>query len=427
MVQTLTQWKITVSQQVHLSNNSADVLRISLVNSSGTEVVGTDLTTTALGSNSSSAKYSSYVTLTPNSTVTGYKVALKTKNSNGTCVDKVTREVVATYSKYATSCCATKVTLSGGSPTNGTVEFAKSTLQTCDEDKTVKMTITPSAGYQLHTYSVATGDGKIATKSMSAEVDLDNNSSAAQEIDLTFAEDANGAYNVTATFTEKSVTGWTFTNHVTSAEITSDPIVVYVNQKVQLDIAYSPEPLLSSHKTRDQYDYTRSDDDTYVKSPTKAGTYFTFEGKASTNGNTTSITLTHKDDSDPATFAKTVNVEVQALPKDKFLDLVHGVEFDDQSASITDAGGVTNGGVTFTYTAPGGDQSEWSSSYANTCEQKKVKLVGWVESEYADACIAADSFPTTEALKADSEHFFEVGTTMTASNKTYYAVWAEKE
>ena len=411
----------------HLSNNSADVLRISLVNSSGTEVVGTDLTTTALGSNSSSAKYSSYVTLTPNSTVTGYKVALKTKNSNGTCVDKVTREVVATYSKYATSCCATKVTLSGGSPEHGTVEFAKSTLQTCDEDKTVKMTITPALGYQLHTYSVATGDGKVATKSMSAEVDLDNNSSDAQEIDLTFAEDANGAYNVTATFTEKSVTGWTFTNHVTSAEITSDPIVVYVNQKVQLDIAYSPEPLLSSHKTRDQYDYTRSDDDTYVKSPNKAGTYFTFEGKASTNGNTTSITLTHKDDSDPATFAKTVNVEVRALPKDKFLDLVHGVEFDDQSASITDAGGVTNGGVTFTYTAPGGDQSEWSSSYATTCEQKKVKLVGWVESEYADACIAADSFPTTDALKADSEHFFAVGATMTASNKTYYAVWAEKE
>jgi hypothetical protein len=56
-----------------------------------------------------------------------------------------------------------------------------------------------------------------------------------------------------------------------------------------------------------------------------------------------------------------------------------------------------------------------------------VKLVGWVESEYADACIAADSFPDTATLKADSEHFFEVGATMTASNKTYYAVWAEKE
>jgi hypothetical protein len=137
--------------------------------------------------------------------------------------------------------------------------------------------------------------------------------------------------------------------------------------------------------------------------------------------------LTHNDDSDPATFAKTINVEVRALPTDKFLDLVHGVEFDDQAATLTTSEGVTNGGVVFTYTAPGGDQEEWSTPYANTCEQKKVKLVGWVESEYADACIAADSFPTTDALKADSEHFFEVGTTMTASNKTYYAVWAEKE
>ncbi len=232
---------------------------------------------------------------------------------------------------------------------------------------------------------------------------------------------------VSATITEKKVTGWTFTNHIGGAEITSTPIVVYVDQKVQLDIAYSPEPLLSSHKANTQYDYTRSDDDSYIKSPSKATDKFSFIGKASTNGTTTSITLTHNDDSDPATFAKTINVEVRALPTDKFLDLVHGVVFADQSATLTTSEGVANGGVVFTYTAPGSDQAEWTDEYANTCEQKKVKLVGWVESEYADACIAADSFPTTDALKADSEHFFAVGATMTASNKTYYAVWAEIE
>lgn len=330
--------------------------------------------------------------------------------------------------KYVTKCCSNLVTLDGGSPTNGSVTFSPSgPIGTCDDDAEVTMTITPASGYQLATFSVATGDGKVATKNMSADIELNNNSSSAQAIDLTFAEDASGAYNVTATFTEKSVTGWTFTNHVTSAEITSTPIVVYVDQKVQLDIAYSPEPLLSTHKTSSQYGYTRSDGDTYVKSPSPAGDKFSFTGKASTNGNTTSITLTHNDDSGPATFAKTINVEVRALPTDKFLDLIHGVVFADQSATLTTSEGVANGGVVFTYTAPGGDQEEWSSSYANTCEQKKVKLVGWVESEYADACIAADSFPTTDALKADGTHFFAVGATMTASNKTYYAVWAEIE
>lgn len=93
----------------HVSNSTADVLRISLINSSGAEVVGTDLTTSKLGNGSSSAGYSSNVTLTPTTAVTGYKVSLKTKNSNGTSVGRVTREVVPAYSKYATSCCDNNV------------------------------------------------------------------------------------------------------------------------------------------------------------------------------------------------------------------------------------------------------------------------------------------------------------------------------
>lgn len=93
----------------HVSNDRADVLRISLINSSGEEVVGTDLTTSKLGNSSLSAGYSSNVTLTPTTAVTGYKVSLKTKNSSGTSVGKVTREVVPAYSKYSTSCCDNNV------------------------------------------------------------------------------------------------------------------------------------------------------------------------------------------------------------------------------------------------------------------------------------------------------------------------------
>lgn len=318
--------------------------------------------------------------------------------------------------RFCTKYAITGASTSGTAVTGGTLTSSYNSL--CS-GKSLTLSAAVTDGYAFEGWTITGASSGDMTSTL-----LGANASSATP--PAFAMPAENL-TVSATITEKKVTGWTFTNHVTSAEITSDPIVVYVNQKVQLDIAYSPEPLLSSHKTRDQYDYTRSDDDTYVKSPNKAGTYFTFEGKATTNGNNTSITLTHKDDSNPATFAKTVNIEVRALPKDQFLDLVHGVEFDDQAATLTTSEGVANGGVAFTYTAPGSDQAEWTDEYANTCEQKKVKLVGWVESEYADACIAADSFPTTDALKADSEHFFEVGTTMTASNKTYYAVWAEKE
>jgi uncharacterized repeat protein (TIGR02543 family) len=321
---------------------------------------------------------------------------------------------------YMTQFC-TRYTITGAS-TSGTAvtggTLTSSYNSTC-EGKSMTLSAAVNAGYAFGGWTITGASSGDMTSTL-----LGANASSVTPPAFTMPAEN---ITVSATITEKKVTGWTFTNHIGGAEITSTPIVVYVDQKVQLDIAYSPEPLLSSHKANTQYDYTRSDDDSYIKSPSKATDKFSFIGKASTNGTTTSITLTHNDDSDPATFAKTINVEVRALPTDKFLDLVHGVEFDDQAATLTTSEGVTNGGVVFTYTAPGGDQEEWSTPYANTCEQKKVKLVGWVESEYADACIAADSFPTTDALKADSEHFFEVGTTMTASNKTYYAVWAEKE
>lgn len=93
----------------HISNSTADVLRVSLINSSGAEVVGRDLTTSCFGSAAGSAGYSAYIELTPTTAVTGYKVSLKTKNSNGVSVGKVTREVVSKYEAYATYCCATKI------------------------------------------------------------------------------------------------------------------------------------------------------------------------------------------------------------------------------------------------------------------------------------------------------------------------------
>ena len=98
------------------------------------------------------------------------------------------------------SCCATAVTLSGGSPSNGTVVFSPAgPIATCGEDKAVTMTITPAAGYKLTGWSTS----GVTPKSVSPAVATTGASSkAAQVITVTFNEDqATGTYTASATFT----------------------------------------------------------------------------------------------------------------------------------------------------------------------------------------------------------------------------------
>ena len=102
---------------------------------------------------------------------------------------------------FLTTCCATNVAMSAGSASHGMVTFGKSSVATCGSSANVTMTITPAAGYQLTNFSVATGDGTVAPSSTSPAVVTNNNSSAAQVITLTFAENATGTYTVTPTFT----------------------------------------------------------------------------------------------------------------------------------------------------------------------------------------------------------------------------------
>lgn len=186
----------------HVSNSTADVLRVSLIDSDGNEVVGADLSTNKYGTSSSSAGYSNYVELTPTSAVTGYKVSMKTSNSYGTGINKIEREVVASGLKdYMTSCCDELVELSTNSPSNGTITFDPvSPIATCDANQNVTMTITPNAGYKLSEWSVATGDGKVAASSTSPAVVTGEDNSDEQEIALVFNQHLSGTYAVSATF-----------------------------------------------------------------------------------------------------------------------------------------------------------------------------------------------------------------------------------
>jgi uncharacterized repeat protein (TIGR02543 family) len=331
---------------------------------------------------------------------------------------KITKAgTVYTYSKYATSCCATKVTLSENSPEHGTIAFGKTSVGTCGGDKEVSLTITPAAGYQLHSYEVATGSGKVATKSVSPAISQDNNSSAAQNITLTFAEDANGAYDVTASFSLMTVTSWTWT--MNSAAI-PDPLNLYVGQRARLDVAYTPAGVDNSKKT-----YTRDKDNTYINwvGSVYAG-YSTIEGRASTGENTTEVTFTHEDGP-----TKTVNVKVLPLPLTHFVDLVHGKAFADVAATIE------ANALSATKNTPTSD--DWTTPNANKCEENHLHLVGWIREDWP-ALVAylagTGDAPTTVAITGagndGSGHAYYIAAgasidVQTFDGVTFYAVWAE--
>ena len=320
-----------------------------------------------------------------------------------------------TYSAYSTTCCGKSVEVDGGSPSNGTVTFDKSYAWTCKEDREIVMTITPAAGYQLHTFSVATGDGKVAAKSMSADVVLDNNSSAAQVITLTFAKDADGNYDVTATFTLMTVTSWAWT--MNSAAI-PDPVNLYVGQTAHFNVAYTPAGVDNSKKT-----YTRNKDDKYINwSGAAQATYSTISGKASTGESTTEVTFTHADGP-----TKTVNVKVLALPLVHFKDLIHGESFSDVVATLSD-----NALVATKKTPTHDDLDEPGTG--NSCEKTHLHLIGWIRSDYekvADYMAGTGAAPTVSELTgAGAGYWFLPDADInveTYNGKTFYAVWAVEE
>lgn len=392
----------------HLSNSSAATLTIALINSSGTVVTSTTLSTTANSNNIDNAAYSSNVELIATTAVTGYQITLSNiGSSSGVVILAATREVVATRSAYSTSCCATKVTLTQNDPEHGTVTFNKTTQATCGGDKEVTMTITPAAGYQLSSYAVATGDGKVAAKSMSAEVVTNNNSSAAQNITLTFAEDANGAYDVTASFSLMTVTSWTWT--LNSAAI-PDPLNLYVGQSARLDVAYTPAGVDASKKT-----YERNKDNAYINwVGAQQTTYSTISGRATTGENTAAVTFTHADG--PST---TVNVKVLPLPLVHFTDNVHNVVFADVAGTL-EANALVKDKTTPT-------TSDFSGTTYNTCEEQHEHLVGWIESSWADEHPNATH---SEIAGAGEGVFYTAGASIDVdaqNGKTFYAVWSKIE
>ena len=321
---------------------------------------------------------------------------------------------------YMTEFCATKITLTHNSPEHGTVEFGRSSLATCGSDKNVSLTITPDLGYQLTGWTVNTATGYADAKTTSPAVVINNNNSAAQNITLTFAQDANKDYDVTATFGLMTVSSWAWTMHEGGGAI-PDPLNLYVGQSARLDVAYTPASVDASKKT-----YTRTKVDAYINwVGALNANYSTISGKASTGENTTEVTFTHADG--PST---TVNVKVLPLPAVHFGDIVHNVAFDDVVATLSD------NTLSPTKTTP--THADFDGSTANTCEEQHLHLVGWIREDWPALVtyLEGGAQPTTSEITgagndgSGNAYYFAPGAsinTQTFNGVTFYAVWAKVE
>ena len=413
----------------HVSNGSADVLRVSLINSSGAEVVGADLTTSKLGSNITSAGgWSNIVELTPTTAVTGYKVSMKTKNSSGTGINKIEREVVASGLKdYMTECCEHIVTLSDGSPANGTVTFDPAgSVETCTGAKEVSMTITPNPGYYLSGWS---SSGVAPTSVVPAVV---TNTADAQTTTLTFAEGSdNGTYTAGATFTAKALEGWTWMykkdadvadNSVDPYEI-PDVVEIYKDQYARFIITgYAPADVIAE---KQGYVYTAGGVEpayttSYLTWVANTASYFTLKGKNPVE----STTITFKAIGD-ASITRTMTIRVKALPLVHFVDNVHNVAFDDVVATVE------TGVVTLTKKTP--TQDDFDGTTKNTCEETHLHLVGWIDGDwtpYQAYMNGTGEKPTVSAIIGATGYFYapNVDIDLVAKDgKTFYAVWANVE
>ena len=235
---------------------------------------------------------------------------------------------------------------------------------------------------------------------------------------MTFAEDANKDYDVTATFGLMTVTSWTWT--VNSAAI-PDPLNLYIGQSARLDVAYTPAGVDASKKT-----YGRTKEDAYINWVGVAqSTYTTISGRASTGENTTPVTFTHGDG--PTT---TVNVKVLPLPAVHFGDIVHNVEFADVVATLSD------NTLSPTKTTP--THADFEGSTANQCEEQHLHLVGWIREDWPALVtyLNGGAQPSTSDITSAGDdasgnaYFFTPGAsinTQTFNGVTFYAVWAKVE
>ena len=390
-------------------------------------------------------------------------------------------------SNYRTGCCDEKITLSVTGADNGsyTLKFnnvdqtSGAEVSTCAAS-TVEFKVTANAGYTLTGMSISGTDktltitpspittGLPSTAEMTYTVSVPALATGTLTITPTFTQTYSATYDLdggettgsTATTRYQSgesvtlitpdptktgydFTGWTVTKAgggtvavsagaftmpsdnvtitagwsakaLTSISVTPTTAEVYVGQYVELPVTYDPADILTKGYT-------------LVATPAYCVTTGSTNNTLKLTGGRSGVTITEdkvetvsiKANADNTKTAS-VTITVKPLPVDHYLDLVHGETFADQSASIVD------NALSAAYTAPGHADVPVPGE-GNACEKGHLHLVGWIESEWADAHLTATMTEMMAAEDGSGNALFHAAyDPMTASGKTYYAVWGHE-
>lgn len=312
--------------------------------------------------------------------------------------------------EYMTQFCPrydiTGVTKSGTAVTGGTLS---SNYNSACEGKSVELEAVVSTGYQFN--------GWIIKKTADLTQDVTSTLLGANASSLTPPAFSMPDYAITvsASITEKEVTGWTWKQTLPDDSQIAIPskVVLYVGQRAEFDlIEYDPSDVLAKKKG-----YGVTKEDAYLTQNAKAADYYKADAKAAVESTTLTLTSTSN-----SSVQEVINIQIKALPSVTFEDHVHSVVFSAVAATIDE----TDKRVVYlTKTTP--TTSDFSGTTYNTCEEQHEHLVGWIESSWADEHPNATH---SEIAGAGAGVFYTAGASIDVeaqNGKTFYAVWSKIE
>ena len=311
--------------------------------------------------------------------------------------------------EYMTQFCTrydiTGVTKSGTAVTGGTLT---SNYNSACEGKSVELEAVVSTGYQFNGWTIK--------KTADLTQDVTSTLLGANASSLTPPAFSMPAYAITvsASITEKELTGWTWKQALPDESIAiPSKVVLYVGQQARFElISYDPSDVLTEKKGYNA-DYTNAD----LAQVAQAEAHYVTRAKAAVESTTLTLTSTSN-----GSVQEVINIQIKALPSVTFEDHVHSVVFSAVAATINE----TDKRVVYlTKTTP--TTSDYSGTTYNTCEEQHEHLVGWIESSWADEHPNATH---SEIAGAGAGVFYTAGASIDVeaqNGKTFYAVWSKIE
>ena len=312
--------------------------------------------------------------------------------------------------EYMTQFCTrydiTGVTKSGTAVTGGTLS---SNYNSACEGKSVELEAVVSTGYQFNGWTIK------KTADLTQDVTSTLLGANASSLTPPAFSMPDYAITVSASITEKEVTGWTWKQALPDDSQIAIPskVVLYVGQRAEFDlIEYDPSDVLAKKKG-----YGVTKEDAYLTQNAKAADYYKADAKAAVESTTLTLTSTSN-----SSVQEVINIQIKALPSVTFEDHVHSVVFSAVAATIDE---MDKRVVYLTKTTP--TTSDFSGTTYNTCEEQHEHLVGWIESSWADEHPDATH---SQIAGAGAGVFYTVGASIDVdaqNGKTFYAVWSKIE